>query len=181
MIKVPKVLHEIHGEESTIAALAGTYAAGILLGLIVIALTRDLEQTASRVVLFLMALDIGGGAVSNLTRGTSDYYEKRHGLRWMFILVHLGYAALFYLFLPGDRTLLLILGISIVLASALMNLLRHHRMLGWLSLLLVAGTVTATFLMKCDPVCIILLSIFAFKIIFAFNFDPGSHAQNELP
>jgi len=173
-IKVPTVLQELHGETTTLVALIGTYLCATLLALISLFLTKNSEESAARVVIFLMALDIGGGAFSNLTRGTSVYYDSRPGLRWLFILVHLGYAAIFYLFLPGESISLLIIGISIVAASAGINLFRHKPISKWISGLLVLAVPIASWLLKLEPASVVLLSVFAFKLIFAFNYTISS-------
>jgi hypothetical protein len=169
IVKVPKVFQELHGETTSLPALLGTYSSAIVFALVCFLLTRNLEDPAARVVILLMSLDIGGGAIANLTRGTSVYYESRPGLRWLFILVHLGNAALFYLFLPGDSISLLIIGISIVAASAGINLFRHKPFSKWLSGLLVLAVPIASWLLKLEPASVVLLTVFAFKLIFAFN------------
>ena len=90
-IEIPGPLRLLHGETSTVFDLILVYAVGAAAG--VLALVFAQSRVASMewwkaILLFVVAMDVSGGAVACFTPGTALYYESRPRLRWVFIFVH---------------------------------------------------------------------------------------------
>lgn len=92
MIKIPKFFHEILGEFQTISSLVVIALFVLISGFAIGILGYD-EWTrlplAKQIVTWFLCLDISGGVVANLTKGTDIFYAKHPRKRWIFIAIHL--------------------------------------------------------------------------------------------
>jgi hypothetical protein len=88
-IKIPKLLQELHGEETSVFSILLVYITGLTFGLFYIIYCPDFHIGFYRWLLAFLAIDIGGGAVANMTQSTSEYYAKRPNTRWVFIIIHI--------------------------------------------------------------------------------------------
>lgn len=115
VLSIPKWLHSLHGEHSTAADIAYTHVTGwgitALLFWLGIAAGYPLWFN---LVLAVLAIDIAGGVISNVTRGTNDYYNARPRKRIVFLQLHIIQPAVLMLLFPSD-----ILLISITSAATL--------------------------------------------------------------
>lgn len=101
-IAVPRWLHDLHGTHSTRRdlALVQGCAWGVTALVAALALAQGLPPWAVA-LLALLAVDIAGGVVSNVTPGTNAHYNASRRARIVFLALHvLQPAALVWLF-PG--------------------------------------------------------------------------------
>ncbi len=166
-VRIPKFLHELHGEEASALSLILVYSAGLLLGITIFLLTPDLQPAWHRWLLTVLAMDIGGGVVANMTPGTSDYYAKRPKIRWIFILMHVIHPALIWLVFPGVVAIPVV-GAATLVFTAIVNSIREpasQRTYGALFMVIILATLL---LLKTESIPTILLTLFSFKLIIGF-------------
>ena len=99
-LKVPKFLHELHGEQTNIAELLLIYGFAVIGPVILYFTTRTgLPELAwwRTLLLFVIAADLSGGIIANLTYGTTAFYEKRQWRKAVFILAHAAHPAVLFL------------------------------------------------------------------------------------
>jgi hypothetical protein len=123
-ISIPKFLHDIHGEKSTLYDMALTYGGGLLATFTVwiIYTQSGLDIATWKLVpLLVIAADIGAGVVANFTKGTNKYYsgDTKKKSRVIFILSHFIHPAIFFfsLNLFSIHTVVLV---TFVIASTLL-------------------------------------------------------------
>lgn len=115
-INPPKYLHEVHGAETTVGAFAGTYIAAVLTAIVVFFLMEgNIEHAYAYIIFALLAVDIGGGVISNFTRGTEAYYNsKKASSRRNFLLMHLVQPVILGFLFPAYNIILILTGVVIV-------------------------------------------------------------------
>lgn len=95
-IKIPKFLHDIHGESPTLDEILITYVAAIFSAATVYWLCLPYGISVwHRVLLIIIAADIGAGVVANYTGSTNLYYSQNPRSRMIFIISHLLHPAVF--------------------------------------------------------------------------------------
>ena len=121
-IKVPKYLHELHGEYPDLFTLIGTYLASIISGILVIVFTNNLGLPVWKsILLFVLYADIAGGVISNFSSSTKDYYRTNKSLRLPFILMHLLHPALIILIFPDFADYFIYVGLFTILACLILT------------------------------------------------------------
>lgn len=86
-VNIPKLLWKLHGKNAFIIDLILTYSLGIILLIFNILNTQKLEFWEAIIIGFL-SIDIGGGVISNFTRGTIKYYKESNISPHFFIWFH---------------------------------------------------------------------------------------------
>lgn len=99
-ITIPKFLHDLHGETSTIPEIALTYLGGLISVAALFAISLQSETDIvwwKFVLLMLTGADIGAGVIANFTRGTNKFYSghEKKKQRINFILLHILHPAVF--------------------------------------------------------------------------------------
>lgn len=92
MIKIPKFFHEILGEYQNKSDLRLIILFVLFSGIGIAFIFQEDWRTLSyfrQLILLLLFLDISGGVLSNLTLGTSNFYENRPKARIVFIAIHI--------------------------------------------------------------------------------------------
>ena len=89
-IKIPKVLQELHGEETTVFNLIIVYLFGIISALIIVLYANSVEYISlwKLILLFIISVDIFSGIIANFSFSTNKYYREHRKLRFIFILLH---------------------------------------------------------------------------------------------
>jgi len=91
IIRIPKFFHELLGEQQTKASMIIILLFVVLSGTILGFVTFHEWSSLPLIKLlfsWLLFVDIAGGVIANLTRGTDTYYSERPMLRWIFISIH---------------------------------------------------------------------------------------------
>jgi hypothetical protein len=122
-IRVPKLLHELHGERTRISTLILVYATAVLAAGLIVSQLRPLGLPAWKLaVAGLIYLDVAGGVVANLSSSTNQYYQNKVATRLVFLGLHiLQPAVLAFLFPPGIPYLGFAVAFTLI-AAFVMNL-----------------------------------------------------------
>lgn len=191
-VKIPKWLHELHGEQSnwrdigTVHLLA--WASAVYVFLLV-------GGWAGALLAFLM-VDIAGGVVANVTRGTNDHYATRPRHRIVFLCLHMVQPALLILLLPVSAPVVAAVAIWTLLGAGLLECLRrqgHERTLSapiataWavagISVLVTSGGAAAMMpetQVDAEPMTRgvdLLLILYMLKLLPAFSVDWHGHDE----
>ena len=127
-ILIPRVFHELFGEETTkidlftilLASLGGT---GLVLWFDYTHLSA--LSLPVLIIILIFCADIFGGVVANMTKGTSLYYKERPSLRQIFIFIHIQ-PILFAILIQSYVLASVFIYLYVVLASTLVNALQHE-------------------------------------------------------
>ncbi len=173
MIKIPKFFHEIFGEFQTKSSLIViaffVIVSGFLIGILGYGEWKELSLV-KQVVIWFLFLDISGGVIANLTRGTDIFYDKSPRNRWIFIAIHIQ-----PIILSWSIEISLHYGIIIcvytLISAAFLNLIRdysiHTLLAGSLTGL---GLLIAAYFSQAIPFFASTLFIFyIFKVLFSFS------------
>lgn len=183
MIKVPKFLHDILGEETSgyaigLIALATALIMGYLMlveGQLFVA-----SGTIAGIVGFILLADIIAGTVANFTKGTNNFYAKRGLNRWIFIAIHVQPVIISWL-LGFNITHGIIIWFYTILAAVIVNLMigkSYQReaagtfmTLGiFLSVVLYEGV---------SMVALTMGIFFSIKVIYSFAVDHEREGQDD--
>ena len=173
MIRIPKFFHELLGELQSKSSLAAIVIFVVIAGLFVGVLGyEDLSGLTllKQAVTWLLFLDISGGVIANLTRGTDTYYDRDPVKRWIFIAIHIQ-----PIILSWSMDISLHYGVIIwaytLTGAVILNLIRnnpHHILIaGGLTGL---GLLTAVYLGQFVPFfAAALWTLYIFKVLFSFS------------
>lgn len=173
IIKVPKYLHELHGESPDVFTLTVTYLSCLISGLLVIIFTSSLGLPVWKsVLLFVLYADIAGGVISNFSSSTKDYYRNNKSLRLPFILMHLIHPALFILLFPDFANYFIYVGLFTIIACLVVDRINQIEIqLTTALFLFLSGTllsfcfkIPANFLFSFAP-------LFMLKLIIGFSVE----------
>lgn len=165
-VQIPKFLHELHGESTSVQTLILTYLAALLLT--VFTLGSEPGWTWKTGLLVFLAFDIGGGVVANLSEGTSHYYQKNRQRRWFFIGIHSLQPMLLALIFPEQQTPILVLGLIILLFTAVVQQITQPDLQRTTAGFAVVITFQLTSLLLTQPLVTLLVSLLAVKLLLAF-------------
>jgi hypothetical protein len=173
MLKIPKFFHELLGEyqsiESILIISAFIVFSSLTIGILGYNDYKDLSLL-KQIITWLLFIDISGGVVANLTKGTDLYYEKHPQKRWIFILIHIQPLILAWS-MEFSIYIVLIICIYTLISAALLNYLRNNE-----NQKIIAGSLTAfgfllsTYLSQDIPLFASVLFIFyTFKVLYSFS------------
>ncbi|WP_256006702.1 hypothetical protein [Pedobacter deserti] len=167
-IHLPPLLWKLHGRSACVTDLLMTYSFAILVGIVNLYFSRDLPVWAS-VIILALSLDIGGGVISNLTRGTIDYYRQSNHSPYAFIWVHLIQAALLaWVYQELMDQIMMLSLIIMTLSSELIRVSGTERQKP-LSTFLFGLVLLATLVLEMSALPVrLLLILLAFKLIMGF-------------
>ncbi|MFA9559975.1 hypothetical protein ACERII_21925 [Evansella sp. AB-rgal1] len=182
MIKIPHFFHEILGEFQTKSSLVVialfVLVSGFVIGIIGFDDWKSLSLIKQIVTWFLF-LDISGGVVANLTRGTDMFYDRYPMKRWIFIAIHIQPIILTWsMGIPIHYGAMIC--IYTLSSAALLNLIRdysiHHLLAGSLTGL---GLIIVVYLSETAPFFASTLFIFyVFKVLYSFSVFHHRGEQN---
>ncbi len=183
MIRIPKFLHELLGEfqtKSSIVVIAlFVLISGLLIGILGYDEWKELSLV-KQVVTWFLFLDISGGVIANLTKGTDLFYERSPRNRWIFIAIHVQ-----PIILSWSMGISISYGIMIcaytLISAVLLNLIRdysiHNLLAGSFTGL---GFLLAAYFSQSVPFFVSTLFIFyIFKVLFSFSVFHHKGEQNE--
>ncbi|SHN27359.1 hypothetical protein [Gracilibacillus kekensis] len=173
MLKIPKFFHEILGEFQTKSSLVVivifVLCSGLLTGILGYDEWKELSLIKQIVTWFLF-LDISGGVIANLTKGTDLFYNRSSRNRWIFIAIHIQ-----PIILSWSMEISIHYGIIIclytIISAAFLNLIREHSIHTLLAGSLTGiGLLIAAYYSQEIPFFASTLFIFyIFKVLFSFS------------
>ncbi|MBM7541945.1 hypothetical protein [Amphibacillus cookii] len=173
MIKIPKFFHELLGEYQTKSSLVVIGVFVLISSFLMAVLGYDQWKELlfiKQLVTWLLFLDISGGVLANLTKGTDLYYNDNHWRRWVFIAIHVQPIILSW---AMDISLHygMIIYVYTLVCAIFLNLIRNYHFhsltaggLTSLGLLIVAyfGQTVPFFALT-------LFTFYVFKVLFSFS------------
>jgi hypothetical protein len=171
-IRIPKILHEIHGEETNLATIICTYLAGIIVAAVFfLALNKPEIPFWKTLVLSVVMLDVGAGAVANFSYSTNKYYEDNHRLRLPFILIHIFHPAIMAWLMPKYLIYFLFCYLFTATGAIIVNAIRKYEIQNIVASLLVASGITISIfcLVLDDRILYTFGCLFMIKIILGFS------------
>jgi hypothetical protein len=167
-IRIPKFLKELHGEETSVFSILLVYLTGLTFGLFYIIYSPDFHIEFYRWILALLAVDIGGGVVANMTQSTSEYYAKRPKMRWIFIIIHIIHPIILWIIFSKMNGILFVGGTTIIFTS-IVNLISGLSNQRIVSSTFFVINLMLLFVFKVDILPLILLTVFSMKLIMCFG------------
>jgi len=173
MLKIPKFFHEILGEVQTVKSILiiGTFIifSSLTIGILGYNDYKDLSLL-KQIITWLLLIDISGGVVANLSKGTDIYYEEHPQKRWLFILIHIQPLILSWS-MEFSISIGLIVCLYTILSAFLLNYLRYNENQKMLAGSLTGfGFLLSTYLSQNIPLFASVLFIFyTFKVLYSFS------------
>src|SRR5690554_13606 len=173
MIKIPKIFHEILGEEQRkidlLFIIVFAISSTVFLSLFYY---NDISSLPiiNQVILIILTIDITGGVVANLSFGTDNYYMNRRKARYVFIAIHIQ-VILIFVFAHLPLRIGLILWGYTMLCAIILELYKNNPsqkvLAGFMfsiGLLIVFGfqNMLTTFV-------VILVLFYLFKLLYSFS------------
>lgn len=166
-IRIPVWLREFHGESASLSSLVTTYVAGASLGLYCYVLSENSLVGWQGYLLLILAVDIGGGAVANMSDSTSAFYSTRPKLRWVFIALHSIHPLLIWLIFPTEMSILAV-GATVLAFTSMVNIIREKEAQRIIAALFMVIILIAIYLASLDNIISILLIVYAIKLVLGF-------------
>lgn len=180
-IKVHRLLRELFGLETTRFDLLAIIISAVSFAALTLILNSNSAALATKaIVLIILALDIGGGAVANFTTGTNNYYAESLQKRYLFVVFHLLQPSVLIWIFPNE--LLAILGVSIfTLTSSLivLNIKKNYNQRIIAVTLLLLSLILSTILNYTDPLAQVIMQLFSVKLILAFSVNWTANDKDE--
>lgn len=173
MVRIPKFFHEILGEYQRKSALLVIALFVLISGTTAGTLGfNDWNHLSfiKQLVMWLLFVDIAGGVVANITKGTDMFYHRHPEKRWIFIAIHIQPVILAW---SMEFPLIygVLLSIYTLLFAALLNVWRDAE----LQPLFAAGFTgvgllfTAYFGQTIPFLAAVVLSFYVFKVLYSFS------------
>lgn len=173
-IVIPKFLHDIHGEKTSLFDMLLTYSGGLISLSVVVLIYAQSEISVAYWKLLLLALisaDIGAGAIANFTKGTNLYYsgaDKRKN-RIIFIISHFIHPGLFF-FVTDTFSIFSILLVVYVIGSAfVINAIAKREQQGVVAAFLMVVGISILMVSEItNPLLLWFFPLFMIKLLLAF-------------
>jgi len=179
-IQVHKFLSEVFGRETTMYDLLAIIICSISFAILTLFVKWNADITiAKKIILTILAIDIGGGVVANFTTGTNFYYAESLRKRYLFVLFHLLQPSILIWIFPSE--LIAILGVSLfTLTSSIivLNIKKQYNQRIVAITLLLLSLILSTLLAYTDPLTQIIMHFFSLKLILAFSVNWASNDQD---
>ena len=170
-IQVHKFLSEVFGRETTTFDLLAIIISSVSFALLTLFVKWNADITIiKKIILTILALDIGGGVVANFTTGTNNYYAESIQKRYLFILFHLLQPSIIIWIFPNE--LLAVLGVSIftlISSIIVLNIKKHYNKRIVAVTLLLLCLILSTLLNYTDTLIQMIIQLFSIKLILAFS------------
>jgi hypothetical protein len=182
IIRVPRVFHELFGEETTrLDVLAILSAAFLGTGLVLWFDFDHLSMLSIPVLIIILILlfDILGGVVANMTKGTATYYKERESLRQIFIFIHIQ-PILFALLIKSYVMESIFIYLYVALSATMINSIRHlpqHKAVAAFMFML-GALVLILFGISMPPYVLIFFIFFMMKMIVSFACSHTHYRKN---
>jgi hypothetical protein len=178
--KIHRLLRALFGLETTRLDLLAIVISALSFAALTLILNSNSDALANKkIVLIILALDIGGGVVANFTTGTNNYYAESLKKRYLFVVFHLLQPSILIWIFPSE--LLAILGVSLfTLTSSIivLNTKKQYNQRIIAVTLLLFSLFLSTLLNYSDPLTKMIMQLFSIKLILAFSVNWASNDKN---
>jgi hypothetical protein len=169
-IKVHKSLHDLFGRETTLTDLFAVFLGSVSLTFLTLTFIWEVDLTfAKKVVLTLLALDIGGGVVANFTEGTNNLYAESSKRRNLFVLIHvLQPMLLAWIYKSNVIAIFIITGFALISTFCVINIKENNIQRVIAATLLLIGILLIQLLNFSDQLLQVILIVYSVKLILSF-------------
>ena len=127
-IKIPKALHEVHGESASLLDLILPHGLSIISSIYLLNTASDADfGIVKSFLLFILTYDLIGGVIANFTEGTSRFYAANTGRRIKFIALHILQPTIMWYLFKDHANLVLFTSLFTVGAAILVNQIKPLR------------------------------------------------------
>ncbi len=172
-IKVHKLVNEVFGRETTLFDIFTIFIGSVSLAIVTLLLVWEIDLSfTKKMVLTLLALDIGGGVVANFTDGTNNYYEESSKKRYLFVFFHILQPLLLAWIYPTDLYNILAIPLYTLLSSLFIlniKVANRQRVVG--ATFLFVGILIVQSLNFANQVLQLMLFMYSIKLMLAFSVD----------
>ena len=169
-LSIPRPLQYLHGRSASLRELCLNYGLVLAAGLaFTYAIHNEPWSPVRKILLLLLAIDIAGGVISNLTAGTKRFYNQDTRLRNLFICLHIVQPMLMILLFPLHIISIGLMAIYTLGAAYYLNRILyapHQKVVA--GCLLTAG-ILGTLFTDLPPVVNVLILLFQVKLIVSFS------------
>jgi hypothetical protein len=170
-IKVHNYLRVLLGQETTSFELLTIVIGSVSLAGLTIFFTWNEDFSGlKKIILTILALDIGGGVVANFTTGTNKFYAESLRKKYLFVFFHLLQPSILIWIFPNEL-LAIFSGTIYTLTSSfiVLRLKSTHDQRIIAVTLLVLSMILSALLNYTDPVAQLIMHFFSIKLILAFS------------
>ena len=170
-IKVHCYLRVLFGRETTIIDLLTIVIGSVsLAGLTIFFKWNEDFSGLKKIILTILALDIGGGVIANFTIGTNKFYAESLRKKYLFVFFHLLQPTILIWIFPNEL-LAIFSGTIYTLSSSFIVL--HLKSIHYQKIiavtLLVLSLILSALLNYNDPFAQLIMHFFSLKLILAFS------------
>lgn len=180
-IQVHKFLGEVFGRETTTFDLLVIIISSVSFAVLTLFVKwSDDINIIKKIILTILALDIGGGVVANFTTGTNNYYAESLRKRYLFVLFHLLQPSILIWIFPSE--LIAILGVSLFTLTSsfiILNIKKQYNQRIVAITLLLLSLILSTLLSYTDQLTQIIMHFFSLKLILAFSVNWTANDNDE--
>ncbi len=179
-IRIPKFLHELHGETAPLSQILLVYASALAgTVLFFIALYPYPLPLWKSALLAVLLVDIIGGVTANLSSSTNQYYQRANGRRIGFLLLHVLQPALFTLLFPEQWAYFAYVGVFALAAAFLVNSVNDPELQQNLGAALLVCGICAGTIFAPEPIALHALApLFLTKLILGFAVRRPKFSRN---
>ncbi len=180
-IKVHPFLHPLFGRDTTkfdvlaILLIAFLFAASSLF----LEGQQDLSSL-KKSIFMLLALDLSGGIVANMTSGTNQFYESSLKKKYFFLLIHFLQPLLLAWVFPMDLPLILVTSMYTLLGSLLVIKISITSGQRVAAISLTSLGILLVFLLPYkNPILKGMFILFILKLVLSFSVNWTKNERNE--
>lgn len=182
---MPGPLRLLYGESATVRDLAAVYLGAVVFTSVLFIAFREEVMALDPLRLSLMvlvALDLAGGAVANLSDGTRTYWRSRSaGFRLAFLAVHAVHAGALAFVFPGSESAAALAWCWVMGAGIVLTLSsRTFRGDAPAMALALAGIAIVSLAPGLSPPAGLLISVYLIKLVFSFGGGSTTHPSDGL-
>ena len=135
-IKIPKILHEVHGERAVTMDIILPHSISTLASFYFLSISPSIDfSVVKTILLFILTYDMVGGVIANFSEGTSRFYAASRMRRFKFIALHVLQPTIMWYLFKDNQTLILIISAYVVGSAIVVNQIKSLR-----DQLIVSGT-----------------------------------------
>jgi hypothetical protein len=180
-IQVNKFLVELFGRETTRFDLLAIIICSVSFATLTMILKWNVDMsTIKKIILTILALDIGGGVIANFTTGTNNYYFESLRKRYLFIFFHILQPLILIWIYPIDSLAIIVISLLTLTSSIIvLNLKNQYTQRIIAVTLLLLCIILTPILNYSDNLLQIVILLYSMKLILAFSVNWTSISKDE--
>jgi hypothetical protein len=180
-IRVHRYFHELFGRETTRFDLLAIIICAVSFATLTMILKWNVDiSTIKKIILTILALDIGGGVVANFTTGTNNYYFESLIKRYFFIFFHLLQPLILIWIYQIDSLSLVAISLFTLTSSIIVSNLRDQYTQRIVAVTLLLMCIILTSLLNYSDILLqIAMLLYSVKLILAFSVNWISISKDE--